>query len=186
MSEVITRLRASASASVSASAEPAKTSAPRAAKRLSIVCFSGDFDHAVAVFTLASGAAAVNYEVNLFFTFWGLNLMKNRKGRRFSGRGLPARAFNWLQGGLANVPMSRLNFGGFSPWLMRRLMRRRNVATLEELIDASKALGVGFYACEMSMNILGITKKDFVPEVREVIGVARFLELAQGGETLFI
>ena len=157
-----------------------------ARKKLSIVCFSGDFDKAVATFTLASGAAAVNYEVNLFFTFWGLNLIKNRKGRRFAGRGVSARAFNWLQGGLANVPMSRLNFGGFSPWLMGRLMRKRNVATLEELIEASKALRVGLYACEMSMNILGITKEDFVPEVKDVIGVPRFLELAQDGETLFI
>jgi peroxiredoxin family protein len=159
---------------------------PAAKKKLSIVCFSGDFDRAVAVFTLASGAAAVNYEVNLFFTFWGLNLVKNRKGRKFSGKGLPARVFNWLQGGLANVPMSRLNFGGASPRLMRRLMRKRHVATLEELIDASKALGARLYACEMSMNILGIGKEDFIPEIREVIGVPKFLQLAQGGETLFI
>jgi peroxiredoxin family protein len=159
---------------------------PAARKKLSIVCFSGDFDRAVAVFTLASGAAAVNYQVNLFFTFWGLNLIKNRKGRRFRGRGLAARAFNWLQGGPANLPMSRLNFGGFSPWLMRRLMRRRNVATLEELFEASRALGVGLYACEMSMNILGISKADFISDVREVIGVAKFLQLAEDGETLFV
>ena len=178
--DVIERPRAEVRAGEAAAAAPA------AKKKLSIVCFSGDFDRAVAVFTLASGAAAVNYEVNLFFTFWGLNLVKNKKGRKFSGKGLPARAFNWLQGGLANVPMSRLNFGGFSPWLMRRLMRKRHVATLEELIDASRALGVGLYACEMSMNILGIGKEDFIPEIRDVIGVPKFLQLAQGGETLFI
>jgi peroxiredoxin family protein len=171
-----------------AETRPEQAPAPAAAakKKLSIVCFSGDFDRAVAAFTLASGAAAVNYEVNLFFTFWGLNLIKNKKGRRLAGKGLPARLFNWLQGGLANVPMSRLNFGGFSPWLMRRLMRKRNVATLEELIEACRALGAGFYACEMSMNILGIGKGDFVPEVKDVIGVAKFLQLAQDGETLFI
>jgi peroxiredoxin family protein len=69
---------------------------------------------------------------------------------------------------------------------MRRLMRKRNVATLEELIDASKALGVKLYACEMSMNILGIKKEDFVPEIKDVIGVATFLELSKQGETLFI
>jgi len=167
-------------------AEHAGAPAPASRKKLSIVCFSGDFDRAVAIFTLASGAAAVNYEVNLFFTFWGLNLVKNKKGRKFTGKGLPARAFNWLMGGVANVPMSRLNFGGFSPWLMRRLMRKRNVATLEELIEASRELGVGLYACEMSMNILGITKADFIPDVKEVIGVPTFLKLAQDGETLFI
>ncbi len=155
-------------------------------KKLSIICFSGDFDKAVAAFTLASGSAAVNYEVNLFFTFWGLNLLKNRKGRSFSGKGPAARAFGYLQGGLKNVPMGRLNFAGASPKIMRRLMRKRNVATLEELIEASKALQVSFYACEMSMNILGLAKEDFDPCVKEVIGVSKFLEISEGGETLFI
>ena len=155
-------------------------------KKLSIICFSGDFDKAVAAFTLASGSAAVNYEVNMFFTFWGLNLLKARKGRTFSGKGLAARAFGYLQGGLKNVPMSRLNFTGVSPKIMRRLMRKRNVATLEELIDASQALRIGFYACEMSMNILGLSKDDFDPYVQEVIGVSKFLEISEGGETLFI
>lgn len=63
-------------------------------KKLSIVCFSGDFDKAVAAFTMASGAAAVNYEVNLFFTFWGLNIIKKRPGRTWIGKGLLARIFN--------------------------------------------------------------------------------------------
>ncbi|MBT3271616.1 MAG: hypothetical protein HN368_00560 [Spirochaetales bacterium] len=155
-------------------------------KKLSIICFSGDFDKAVATFTLAAGSAAVNYEVNVFFTFWGLNLLKSSPGHRFTGKGLSARAFGFLQGGMKNVPMSRLNFGGASPRVMRKLMKKRNVATLEELIEASKALKVGFYACEMSMNILGLGKDNFDPYVTEIIGVSKFLELAEGGETLFI
>ena len=57
-------------------------------KKLSLICMSGDFDKAVAVFTLASGAAAVNYDVNVFFTFWGLNVIKKKPGRGFQGRGL--------------------------------------------------------------------------------------------------
>ena len=154
--------------------------------KLSIICFSGDFDRAVAAFTMASGAAAVNYDVNMFFTFWGLNLIKNKRGRKFHGKGLLARAFNWLQGGMRNLPLTRLNFAGLSPKLMTRMMKKRNVATLDELVDATKALGVDFYACEMSMNILGIEKADFFQEVKEVIGVPRFLEFSRGGETLFV
>ena len=166
--------------------EVADKSEKKTAKKLSIICFSGDFDRAVAAFTMATGAAAVNYDVNMFFTFWGLNLIKNRKGRRFRGKGALARAFNWMQGGPNNLPLTRLNFGGFSPKLMTRMMRKRNVATLEELVEAAKALGINFYACEMSMNILGIVKDDFVPEVKEVIGVPKFLELSRDGETLFV
>lgn len=155
-------------------------------KKLSIVCFSGDFDKLVATFTLASGSAAVNYEVNIFFTFWGLNAIKNKKGRTFVGKGFLARFFNFLQGGLNNTPMSRLNFCGISSKLMTGMMRKRNVATLSELIEASKALGVNFYICEMSMHILGLKKSDFVDEVKEVLGVSRFLEYSEDGERLFI
>lgn len=155
-------------------------------KKLSIICFSGDFDKAVAAFTLATGSAAVNYEVNIFFTFWGLNLLKAEKGRRFTGKGVPARFFGFLQGGFKNLPMSRLNFLGASPRIMGKLMKKRNVATLTELVEAAKALKIGFYACEMSMNILGLEKEDFDTYVEDVIGVSRFLELAEDGETLFI
>lgn len=154
--------------------------------KLSIICMSGDFDKAIAVFTLASGAAAVNYEVNLFFTFWGLNIIKKDAGRRFIGKGLLARIFNFLLGGRNNLPLSRLNFAGASPGLMTGLMKSRNVATLPELFEAAIALGVNFYACEMAMHVLGLTKEDFIPEVKDVLGVATFLELSKGGQTIFI
>jgi peroxiredoxin family protein len=147
---------------------------------------SGDFDKAIAVFTLASGAAAVNYDVNIFFTFWGLNSIKKKKGRAFLGKGLLAPVFNFLLGGRKNLPLSRLNFGGASPLLMTGLMKKRNVATLEELFQASIDLGVNFYACEMAMHVLGLTKDDFIPEIKDVLGVATFLKLSQGGQTLFI
>ncbi|CAH2031988.1 DsrE/DsrF/DrsH-like family protein [Trichlorobacter ammonificans] len=154
--------------------------------KLSIIAMSGDFDKTIAVFTLASGAAAVNYEVNIFFTFWGLNSIKKETGRHFLGQGVMARFFNFLLGGRKNLPLSRLNFGGVSPLLMTGMMRDKNVATLEELFEASKALGVNFYACEMAMHVLGLTKDDFIPEVKDVLGVASFLELSKGGQTLFI
>lgn len=155
-------------------------------KKLSLISFSGDFDKLVACFTLASGAAAVGYKVNIFFTFWGLNTVKKRQGRSFIGKGILARFFNFLLGGRKKVPMSKLNFGGISPKLMTLLMKKRNVATLNELIEASIALGVNLYACEMSMNILGLKKEHFIPEIKEVLGVAKFMEYSENGERLFI
>ena len=155
-------------------------------KKLSIICFSGDFDKLVAAFTLASGSAAVNYEVNIFFTFWGLNAIKKKQGRSFTGKGVLAKTFGFLMGGVNNVPLSRLNFFGASPKLMTFLMRKRNVATLKELIDAAITLNVNLYACEMSMHILGITLDDFIPEIKEVLGVANFLQHSEGGDRIFI
>jgi thiamine biosynthesis protein ThiS len=155
-------------------------------KKLSIISFSGDFDKLVAVFTLASGASAVGYEVNVFFTFWGLNAIKKERGRKAIGKGFLAKFFGFLQGGRNNVPLSRLNFAGISPKLMTYMMRKRNVATLDELIDASIALNVNLYACEMSGIILGHEKDTYIPEIKEILGVAKFLEISEGGQTLFI
>ncbi|MDR3093826.1 MAG: DsrE/DsrF/DrsH-like family protein [Bacteroidales bacterium] len=155
-------------------------------KKLSIVAFSGDFDKLTAVFTLATGAAATGYEVNLFFTFWGLDAIKQKQGRAFIGGTWLTKMFGFFMGGLRSTPVSRLNFWGISPRIFRSLMRKNNVATLEELVDSAKVLGVNFYACEMAMNILGLKREHFIPEVKDVIGVATFLKIADDGQTLFI
>ncbi|MDR1724473.1 MAG: DsrE/DsrF/DrsH-like family protein [Tannerella sp.] len=155
-------------------------------KKLSIIAFSGDFDKLTAVFTLATGAAAVGYEVNIFFTFWGLDAIKIKQGRSAVGKGFLPKVFGLFMGGLKSAPVSRLNFLGASPKIFRYLMRKKNVATLEELVEAAKALGINFYACEMAMHILGLEKSDFIPEVKDVLGVASFLNISEGGQTLFI
>lgn len=155
-------------------------------KKLSIICFSGDFDKIVAALTLATGAAAVNWEVNLFFTFWGFNVIKKKGGRALVGKGFLAKVFNFMMGGRKNVPLSRLNFGGISPKLMTGMMKKANVATLDELYEAAKALDVKFIACEMSMNIMGIKLSDLDPVVKEVIGVPTFLKYSEDAQTIFI
>jgi peroxiredoxin family protein len=161
-------------------------SAPAAPKKLSLIAFSGDFDKLTAVFTLATGAAAVGYEVNIFFTFWGLDAIKQKQGRAFVGKGFMSKMFGFMMGGLKSTPTTRFNFLGLGPRIFRYMMRRSNVATLEELVEAAKALGIHLYACEMAMHVLGLEKGDFVHEVEDVLGVATFLRLSDGGQVLFI
>jgi peroxiredoxin family protein len=155
-------------------------------KKLSLIAFSGDFDKLTAVFTLATGAAAVGYEVNIFFTFWGLDAIKQKQGRAFVGKGFMAKMFGFMMGGLKATPTSRFNFLGLGPKIFRYMMRRSNVATLEELVEAAKALGIHLYACEMAMHVLGLEKGDFIHEVEDVLGVATFLRLSENGQVLFI
>ncbi|MFQ5646099.1 MAG: DsrE/DsrF/DrsH-like family protein [bacterium] len=155
-------------------------------ERLSLIVFSGDFDKAVAAFTLATGAAAMGQEVNMFFTFWGLNILRKERGRRFKGREFLTRFFNFLMGGLDWLPLSRLNFGGMSPRLMTYLMKKKGVATLDEMIEAAKALKIKLIACEMAMHILDIDKSDLIDEIEEVVGVPTFLEYSRDAETIFI
>ena len=155
-------------------------------KKLSIIAFSGEFDKLTAVFTLATGAAAVGYEVNIFFTFWGLDAIKKEQGRSFVGGNWLTKIFGFMMGGLRVTPTSRFNFLGLGPKIFRGLMRKNNVATLEELVEAAKALGINFYACEMAMHVLGLKREGFVDEVKDVLGVASFLKLSESGQTLFI
>ena len=119
-------------------------------KKLSLIAFSGDFDKLTAVFTLATGAAAVGYEVNIFFTFWGLDAIKQKRGRSFIGSNWLTKIFGFMMGGLSVAPNSRFNFAGIGPQIFRSLMRKKNVATLEELVDAANALG----ACNESTLIM--------------------------------
>lgn len=81
-------------------------------RKLSLIAFSGDFDRLTAVFTLATGAAAVGYEVNIFFTFWGLDAIKRKQGRSFTGRGFLSRVFGFMMGGLGTAPGQPFQFHG--------------------------------------------------------------------------
>ena len=97
-----------------------------------------------------------------------------------------SKIFGFLMGGLKVAPNSRFNFLGAGPKIFRSLMKKNNVATLEELVEAAKALEINLYACEMAMHVLGLKREDFIPEVKDVLGVASFLRISEGGQTLFI
>jgi len=155
-------------------------------KDLSLVCFSGDFDKVLAAFVMATGAAATNRKVTIFFTFWGLNVLKKDYGRKTIGKGFLAKAFNFLLGGRNHLPLSRLNFGGASPHLMTSMMKKHNVATLPELIEAASALGVRLVACEMALHILELERSDLIEEVEDVVGVATFLNDSENAHIIFV
>ena len=155
-------------------------------EKISIVCFSGEFDKVLAAFTIATAAAATNRDVSMFFTFWGLNALKKKQNHAWIGKGVLARVFNFLMGGRNNLPLSHFNFFGLSPKLMTGMMKKKNVATLPQLIDAAEDLGVRLIACEMAMNILGIEKTDLVDAVENVVGVATFLNESKDTKIIFI
>ncbi len=155
-------------------------------KDLTLVCFSGDFDKVLAAFVMATGAAATNRKVTIFFTFWGLNVLKKDYGRKAQGKGFLAKAFNFLMGGRNQLPLSRLNFGGISPYLMTSMMKKHNVATLPELIEAAHALGIRLVACEMALHILELERDDLIEEVEDVVGVATFLNESENAHIIFV
>jgi peroxiredoxin family protein len=153
--------------------------------RVSLVVFSGDLDKTLAGFVIATGAAAVGMEVSMFFTFWGLSALK--KGRRLRGKGLLEKAFGLLTPDSSRaLGLSQMNFAGIGAQLMRKMMRDKGIASLEELIEMARGLGVRFVACQMSMDVMGVTQAELVDGL-EVGGVATFLgDAARSRVSLFI
>lgn len=143
--------------------------------KATIVLFSGEMDRALAAFTIANTAAAMGMEVSIFFTFWGLNVIK-RPGRGRGGKGWMRRMLNWMNRGHAGqLPLSKFNFAGLGPWMMKRLMGEMRMPSLAEMMKQAKALGVRFVACTTSIGLMGLTEEDFIPEVDLFAGAATYL-----------
>jgi peroxiredoxin family protein len=154
-------------------------------QKLAMVVFSGDMDKLFAAFTIASGAAAANMDVTMFFTFWGLRaLKKNTKtGRSFMGKMLGA-----MYGGDINkASPSKMSFGGLGRWMFKKMMKAKKVPSLPELRQAALDLGVRIYGCQMSMEVMEISREKMIDEVSQCVGVAYFLEQARESQiNLFI
>lgn len=155
-------------------------------QKLSIICFSGDFDKALAALVLANGGMAFDYEVNLFFTFWGLNILKKKKGRKPGSGSFLQRMFNVMMGGRNNLPLSKLNFAGMGPVLMKGIMKSKNIKDVDGMLQDAIGLGAKIYACDMAMTVMGVKKEDLIDEVTDIVGVGTFIANAEGGQVLFI
>lgn len=156
-------------------------------QKATIVLFSGEMDRALAAFTIANTAAAMGMEVTIFFTFWGLNVIK-KPGAARGGQGWMRRMLNWMNSGNARrLPLSRFNFLGLGPWMMKRLMKEQRMLPLEEMVRQAKELGVRFVACTTSIGLMGLAEDDFIPEVDSFAGAATYLgEARNAAVNLFI
>ncbi len=153
--------------------------------RVSIIVFSGDLDKVLASFVIATGAAAVGMEVSMFFTFWGLNALK--KKRDLSGKNFMEKMFALMTPvGTEGLGVSKMNFFGIGAKMLRAMMKQKQVASLEELAQMARDLGVKIIACQMAMDVMGV-KPEELWEGIEVGGVAAFLaEATKSKVTLFI
>lgn len=154
-------------------------------KKASMVVFSGDMDKVMAAFIIATGAAAMGYETTMFFTFWGLKAIQkgNLTGKGFFGRMLGL----MNRGGIDRIGPSRFNFGGIGRWMFKKMMRDKGVTPLAQLRQTAIDLGVKLLACQMSMDVMEISREDLIDEVADVVGVAAFIgEAGDSQINLFI
>ena len=153
--------------------------------KATILVFSGDMDKVFAALTLATGAAAAGMDTTLFFTFWGLNAIS--KGRR-TGEGLLGRMMGVMnRGGINRIGPSKFNFGGIGRWMFKKMMRDKGVTPLDELLQLAIDLDVRLLACQMSMDVMEITRDSLIDEVQDIVGVATYMKHASESDvTLFI
>ncbi|MCR5078187.1 MAG: FAD-dependent oxidoreductase [Prevotella sp.] len=151
-----------------------------------LILFSDDLDKTLATFVLANGAAATGKKVSIFFTFWGLNAIKKRQKPRVK-KDIFGRMFGWmLPSDSTRLALSKMNMLGIGARMMRYLMAKKGVDSLESLRQQAIDNGVEFIACQMSMDVMGITREELLDNVT-VGGVASYMERAdQANVNLFI
>ena len=150
-----------------------------------IVVFSNDLDKALAALIIANGAKASGKDVTLFFTFWGLNIL--RKPDVNVKKGLIDKMFGlMIPKGADKLTLSKMNMGGLGSLMMKWVMKNKHVSTLNELIAEAQRAGVKFIACNMSMDVMGIKPEELIDGV-EIGGVAKYIsESSVSGSNLFI
>ena len=165
---------------------PSSTGTVAAGRGKTLILFSDDLDKALATFVLANGAAATGQKVTVFFTFWGLNVLKKVQKPKVK-KDIFGRMFGMmLPSSSLKLKLSQMNMFGMGSRMMRFLMKRKGVDSLESLRSQALAQGVEFIACQMSMDMMGISREELLDEVT-IGGVATYMERAdKANVNLFI
>ncbi len=154
-----------------------------------IIVFSGDYDRVMAAFIIANGAAAMDDEVTMFFTFWGLSAL--RKDQNIQAPSKPKSGLQKMFSGMLpknaeKLGLSKFNFAGAGRAMMKKVMKAENVMSVSELLETAQEQGIKMIACTMSMDVLGISAEELIDGI-EYAGVATYLgEADESNVNLFI
>lgn len=158
-------------------ASPQTTCVP-AEKNKTLICFSDNLDRAIATFILANGATATGGKVSIFFTFWGLNVIKKKHGPAVKKTFTEKMFARMLPKSSDGLSLSKMNMMGMGSKMIRGIMKKKNIDSLESLIQQAMANGVEFIACQMTMDMMGIKKEELLDGVT-VGGVASYMQKAE-------
>lgn len=155
--------------------------------KVTIILFSDALDRVIAAFTLATTSASMGMDTTIFFTFWGLNVIKKDKGK-IESKGIMRKMLNLInRGGISRLKLSKFNMAGIGTSMMKMLMKDIKMPNVDELIKMAKQLNVKFVACTTSIGVMGLSKDAFIPEVDEFAGAATYIGIAKDSKiNLFI
>ena len=156
-------------------------------KDILIINYSGELEKVWATMILASTSAAMGVRTRVFVTFWGLQVFV-KDDKRITGKNAMQKMLSFMQRpGISHRKLSKMNFLGMGPWMMRRLARQYGVASPKELLEAAQALGVEFIPCQMTMDMFGLKREDLIDGMGEPVGAATYLGfVSDGAYPLFI
>ncbi len=156
-------------------------------EKMTIVLFSGDLDKALAAFILATTGASMGMDVTMFFTFWGLNVLKKNEGS-IKSPGLMRKMLNFMnRGGSKRLKLSKFHMFGLGTGMMKKLMKESNVPSIDEFIQMARDMGVKMIPCTTSCGVMGVGEEAFRDEVGSLAGAAFYLnEARQSKVSLFI
>lgn len=152
-----------------------------------MILFSGDYDKALAALILANSARELNMDVSMFFGFWGLFLLRDPQKMSSEDKTNYEKMFSMITPkGPEDLPLSKMNFSGFGKVLLKEMMKDDDAPPLEAFLKGARKKGVKFYACKLSMEVMGFKEKEMIPEM-EVIDAKGYLEhAAESDVQLFI
>jgi peroxiredoxin family protein len=155
-------------------------------KKTTIVLLSGDYDKAMAAYIIANGAAAYDHEVTIFHTFWGLNALRKDENIPVEKGFLEKMFAKMMPRGADNMGLSKMNYAGIGPKLIKKVMKKHNALSLPQLIEMAQEQDVKLIACTMTMDLLGLQEEELLDNI-EYAGVAAYLAEAEDGHVnLFI
>jgi len=173
-------------AQVQKGSKPLQTGTAAAKDGKNIIVFSGDLDKAIASFIIANAAAAMGRKVSMFFTFWGLNILRKPEKVNVKKDFISTMFGMMMPRGARNLTISKMNMGGMGAKMIRYVMKSKNIASLEDLIKMAQANGVELIACSMSMDVMGIRIEELMDGVK-ISGAAAMLANAEESDmSLFI
>jgi peroxiredoxin family protein len=156
-------------------------------EKMTIIVFSGEMDKVISAFNIAIGGVTSGMDVTMFFTFWGLNVVKKNEGS-IKSKGIMRKMLNMMnRGGAKRLPLSRFHMLGMGKWMMQKLMNDVSSPQVAELMTTAKELGVKFIACTNTIGMMGISKDALIPQVDAFAGVATYIADAKESKiNLFI
>jgi peroxiredoxin family protein len=151
-----------------------------------IMVFSSDLDKVMAAYNIAIGSASVGFTVHMFFTFWGVNILR-KENANVKDKSLIEKMFAFMMPeGSNKLTLSKMNMGGIGTWMMKQRMKSKHIAMLPELIQTAKEMGVNMIACQMTMDMMGIKREELMDGI-SFAGVVGYLDrVEQSNLNLFI